>query len=136
MLYKQALNQLGQTAATEILHYKDFDRSAPRQFTADWRVMLSEWQPQASCADAQKVAYRENPIWGQACPAVKQDKQTLLHALPAAWIVMMSEDDMLIEHWLPEMVNALQWFDYDRMHYGALFFAQNVILEINQYFKN
>ena len=81
-------------------------------------------------ADGDKVAGPENKLWGEICPAVCEDKATLHHALPAAWIVTMSEDPELIRRWLPEIVNALEWFEYDQIHYATLFFAENVIEEL------
>ena len=128
--YLDGLRTFGRVAAEGIMRYRDFVRGQQRQFTPEWRGMLSEWKPQNCSADAGKVAGPENRLWGDICPAVREDKATLHHALPAAWIVTMSEDPELIRRWLPEIVNALEWFDYDQAHYGTLFFAENAVEEL------
>jgi hypothetical protein len=130
LLYRHALQTLGKTAADGILRYREFQHGKPRAFTPDWRIMLSAWEPQTSSDEAAKVSAPEHALWSKACPAVHEDKSTLLHAIPAAWIVMLSEDPSLIREWLPEIINAIGWFDYDQVHYGALFFVENVIQEI------
>lgn len=129
-LYHHGLKTLGKTAAEGILRHKDFVGGAGRKFTADWRGMLSAWRPQSCSADGEAVAGPEDKLWGEICPAVREDKDTLHHALPAAWIVAMSEDQELIRQWLPEIVNALEGFDYDQVHYGTMFFAENVVEEL------
>lgn len=128
--YNQVLKTLGKIAAEGILCYKNFSRDQDRIFTPDWHGMLSEWRPQSCSADGDLVAGPENTLWGEICPAVREDKDTLHHALPAAWIVAMSGDMELIKQWMPEIINALEWFDYDRVHYGTLFFAENVVEEL------
>ncbi|WPJ96688.1 hypothetical protein SH580_03090 [Coraliomargarita algicola] len=129
-LYLQALQRMGNLAAVGVLRYQAFDTSQEYTFTPDWRCMLECWEPQASSAEAEVVAMRELALWAEASPAIKAEKGTLLHAIPAAWIVMMSQDDALIEKWLPEIIEAINHFDYDRIYYGALFFVENVVQEI------
>jgi hypothetical protein len=129
--YRTALQILGHRAAEGILRYRDFPRGEPRHFTPDWHGMLSAWRPQTCSAEGDQVAGPENALWSELCPAVCEDKATLHHALPAAWMVTLSEDPALIRHWLPEIVTALEWFDYDQIHYGTLFFAENVIEELS-----
>lgn len=132
-LFREALVKLAKAAAPGILDYRNFERKQKRSFNPDWRTMLSEWQPHNSSDEAATIAIQELPVWNNACPAVHEDKSSLLKSLPAAWIVTMSEDPALIEEWLPEIVNAIQWFDYDHIYYGALFFVENVVWEIINY---
>lgn len=88
--FHRALTATGKAAAGMIARYKRYQPGRVRDFTPDWRVMLSAWQPQINSEEAVRVAGPEHDIWGEKCPAVKEDKDTMMASLAFAWIVMMS----------------------------------------------
>ncbi|WP_372809071.1 hypothetical protein, partial [Pontiella sp.] len=128
--YHQGLKALGKSAAEGIARYRDFIGGERRAFTPDWRLMLNAWRPQTCADDGVAVAVEEQRIWSKLCPAVSEDKSTALQALPAAWIVTMSEDPEHIRAVTPEILAALESFDYDQAHYASLFFTENVVEEL------
>ncbi len=128
--YLDGLRTTGAIAAKSISRYKDYIPGKKRDFTPDWHVMLTAWKEQHSCEDAQNIAMEQIKIWDKANPAVHEDKSTLMCAIPAAWITMMSEDPELIESQLPEILTAIMHFDYDNIHYGALLYVENLVYEI------
>ncbi len=130
-IYRVALAKVAGKAAEGILDYRKFERMQDCTFTPDWRVMLPQWLPHSSSSEAGGIAAaHELPVWNEACPAVHEEKMSLVQALPAAWVVTMSEDPTLIAEWLPEILNALQSFDPDNIYYGAVFFVENVVWEL------
>jgi len=128
--YLGGLRNTGRLAAGAIGAYRAYGPGRRRVFTPEWRVMLKAWKAQQNCREAEQVAHAELPLWHAASPAVQEDKATLLQAMPAAWLVMMSEDPELIGRCRPEICRAIRHFDYDNLHYGALFYVENVVQEM------
>lgn len=128
--FRRSLAATGREATALIPSYRNYQPGRQRAFTPEWRVMLSAWQPHTTSAEAVKIAGPEHDIWNEACPAVKEDKDTMMSSLSTAWIVMMSGDQELIDAWLPEIISAVRHFDYDNLHYGAFFYGENLIHEI------
>ncbi|MFI4910110.1 MAG: hypothetical protein ACIAQZ_00440 [Sedimentisphaeraceae bacterium JB056] len=133
--YLQRLRFTAHTAAETIKQYKLYALGQERQFTPDWRIMLQDWAPQSTSNQAAEVAMKEVKIWNNACPAIKEDKNTMMASLTAAWIVMMSMDDKLIEENLPDIINAISHFDYDNIFYAAMFYAENLGSQVIRYIQ-
>ena len=60
-------------------------------FSPDWRICGELWQEHATCSEGEKIALRELPLWHAASPCIREEKNTIRHALSAAWIVLTSE---------------------------------------------
>ncbi|MFA7290523.1 MAG: hypothetical protein WC055_16740, partial [Melioribacteraceae bacterium] len=131
--YRRGLRNNGKFATQAISCYKSYDRKKNYTFTPDWRIILEKWKEQNSISEAVDVAIQEITIWDDACPAIRVEKQSLMASITAALLLMLSEDTELIEKWLPEMIEAINWFDYNRLHYSAFFYVENLIQEIINY---
>lgn len=130
MCYAESLLNTARPAAALIRLYRNFDPSAPREFTPDWRRMMPPWRPQTDGNEAQVLAMEQLKVWEKACPAVRIDKATLKPSIASAWIVLMSRDEALIGENLPEIHKAFRHFDPDRQFYGAVFFLENLAAEL------
>ncbi len=126
--YRRALAATGEAASRHIPLWKDYRPGLV--FTPEWRVMLAPWREQTNCEEAQACAYEEIALWEEASPAIRMEKATLMPALSAAWIVLLSEDAALIERNLPAIEELLLSLDCSRLHYAAFFYAENVIHEL------
>ncbi len=125
--YGKALRVTGEKAAPYIQQFEKCEHSNSLAFDPDWHGMLAEWTPQSSSDEASACAMKELPLWRETSPAVATP---MMHAFAAAWIVTMSENQDLIEQCLPDIVKAIQWFDYDSQFFAGFFFAENVIAEL------
>ncbi|MFA6291851.1 MAG: hypothetical protein WC637_08735 [Victivallales bacterium] len=133
-VYRNALSVTGKAASAFISRWNDFKTGA--FFTPDWRIMLSGWKEQHSCREAVDCAAQELKIWSKASPAIAQEKRSVMVSLSASWIVMLSDDRELIENSLPEIAAAVRALDYDKLHYAAFFYAENVVHEIMHFSLN
>lgn len=126
--YRNAISVTARAAAAFISLYASYQPGL--FFTPDWRLMLSAWMPQTSSMEAQECAVKEIKIWNNVCPAIRNEKYAVMGSLTAAWIVTLSEDSALIEKSLPDIIQAVRYPDYDKLHYGAFYYAENVVNEI------
>ncbi len=134
--FTEGMRTTAKAAAGAIQCYKLYDRNIDYAFIPDWRVMLGEWKEQKSSSEAAVVAAPESAIWNKVCPAICIEKKSLMHSICSAWLVMIAGDKKLKEQYLPEMIEAICWFDYDKLHYSAFFYVENLIQEILTYIEN
>ncbi len=97
-------------------------------FTPDWHPLNSLWREQKNSKDA--VAITGGPFWSlwtETCPAVMNERRSIMSAFAAAWIVLMSGDQEIIAKALPDILEALDRIPFDNLYYSPFFFAENVI---------
>lgn len=130
-IYARSLRATAENAVPSIAAYKDYPLNERKSFTPEWHIMLEAWRSQKNYKEAWDLSIKEQlPIWNQACPAIGEEKRTILTSIPGAWIVLMSEDEQLIESTMAEILNAIRRFDYAKSHYAGIFFVENLIREI------
>ena len=59
--------------------------------------------------------------------AVMNERESIMSAFAAAWIVLISGDDEIIAKAVPDILEALDRVPFDDLYYAPFFFAENVI---------
>ncbi len=100
-------------------------------FTPDWHPLNSLWHEQKNTKDAVDITgaafWR---LWSETCPAVMNERTSIMSALAAAWIVLLSGDHEIIAKALPDILEALERIPFKDLYYSPFFFAENVIAQI------
>ena len=126
---KKALKATAEGAAKWIGCWKQYVPGLA--FTPDWRPLNSLWREQKDTKDC--IAIVGSPLWQlwrQTCPAVMKERESIMPAFAAAWIVLMSGDGEIIAKALPDIHEALEQVPFDDLYYVPFFFAENVIAEM------
>ena len=100
-------------------------------FTPDWHPLNALWHEQKNTKDA--VAITGAPfwsLWSETCPAVMNERNSIMSAFAAAWIVLLSDDQEIIAKALPDILEALDRIPFERLYYSPFFFAENVIAKL------
>ena len=100
-------------------------------FTTDWHPLNSLWREQKNTKDAVDITggafWR---LWTETCPAVMNERNSIMSAFAAAWIVLMSRDNEIIAKALPDILEALDRVPFENLYYSPFFFAENVIAKM------
>ena len=100
-------------------------------FTPDWHPLNSLWHEQKNTKDAVDITGAAFwSLWSETCPAVMNERQSVMSAFAAAWIVLLSGDEAIIAKAEPDILEALDRVPFDGLYYSPFFFAENVIAEI------
>ena len=100
-------------------------------FTPDWHPLNSVWHEQKNtkdCIDVTGVPLWD--LWREICPAVMNERESIMFAFSAAWLVLISGDDEIIKKAEPDILEALKRVPFDNLHYAPFFFAENVIAKM------
>lgn len=98
-------------------------------FSPDWRICGQEWQMHSSCAEGEKIALRELPLWNKRSPRIKEEKNTIRHTLSAAWIVQLSGDPELKRRAQKEISQLMDSLPLSELCDVSFFLLENVIAE-------
>ena len=97
-------------------------------FTPDWHPLNSLWHEQKNSKDGNDVTGGSFwSLWQQTCPAVMNERESIMSAFAAAWIVLISGDGEITAKALPDIHEALEQVPFDDLYYAPFFFAENVI---------
>ena len=97
-------------------------------FTPDWHPLNEFWHEQKNSRDGNDITgARFWSAWTEICPAVMNERNSIMPAFAAAWIVLLSGDEGVIEKSRPEIIKALESVPFEKLHYAPFFFAENVI---------
>lgn len=100
-------------------------------FNPDWHPLNALWHEQKNTKDAVAITggafWR---LWTETCPAVMNERNSIMSAFAAAWIVLLSGDQEIIAKALPGILEALERIPFDKLYYSPFFFAENVIAKI------
>ena len=83
--------------------------------------------------NGKKVIYADNAATTSVSPAVLDERKTIMAALSAAWIFLMSEDKALIDAHKGAILEMLNGIPYEELYYVPFFYAINVISELSRY---
>ena len=109
------------------------DRTPGLAFSPDWHPLNRVWFEQKNCQDAQACTNPQWGIWNDVSPAVLDERKTIMAALSAAWIFLMSEDKALIDAHKGAILEMLNGIPYEELYYVPFFYAINVISELSRY---
>lgn len=97
-------------------------------FTLDWHPLNDFWHEQKNTADCKDITgallWRS---WSEICPAVMNERKSIMPAFAAAWIVLLSGDEEVIARSRPGIIEALESVPFEKLYYAPFFFAENVI---------
>ena len=100
-------------------------------FTPDWHPLNSLWREQKNTKDAVDITggafWR---LWTETCPAVMNERISIMSAFAAAWIVLLSGNKEIIAKTLPDILEALERVPFEDLYYSPFFFAENAIAKI------
>ena len=97
-------------------------------FTPDWHPLNGFWHEQKNTADCKDITgARFWKAWTEICPAVMNERNSIMPAFAAAWIVLLSGDEEVIATSRSEIIEALENVPFEKLHYAPFFFAENVI---------
>ena len=100
-------------------------------FSPDWHLLNSLWHEQKNTKDAVDITGAPFwELWTKICPAVMNERESIMSAFAAAWIVLLSGDKEIIAKVEPAIMEALARVPFERLHYAPFFFAENVIAKI------
>ena len=100
-------------------------------FSPDWHLLNSLWHEQKNTKDAVDITGAPFwELWTKICPAVMNERGSIMSAFAAAWIVLLSGDEEIIAKVEPDIMEALARVPFERLHYAPFFFAENVIAKI------
>jgi hypothetical protein len=124
--YRAGLSRTGQIAAPFIGEYAKFQPDFDAGFSGDWRVMNTIYRPQPTVDDAVTLAMEQVKIMNAESPQSQQEKRYMMWPLFAAWIVLLSEDEALIDRKLPVIKTALMHYRWEKLHHSAFFVGENI----------
>ena len=126
---KRALRITAEGAAKGIGRWKQYVPGLT--FTPDWHPLNSLWHEQKNSKDGNAVTGAPFwELWTKTCPAVMNERESIMPAFAAAWIVLLSGDDEIIARAEPEILEALDHVPFDALYYAPFFFAENVIAKL------
>lgn len=128
-LYRKSLRINAEKAVPLLPLHRKYDTAATYAFTPDWHRMMPPWREQENERDAQTLALEQIGVWDRACPAIAVEKASLKPAICAGYIIVLSEQPELIEQHWPQIEEAILRFNYDKLHYSAFFYVENVIYD-------
>ena len=100
-------------------------------FTPDWHPLNALWHEQKNTKDAVAITGGKLwRLWTETCPAVMNERNSIMSAFAAAWIVLLSGDQEIIAKAVPDILEALDRIPFDNLYYSPFFFAENVIAKI------
>ena len=123
---KKSLRITGEAASKWISDWKKYVPGLA--FTSDWHPLNSLWHEQKNSKDS--VDITGTPLWElwkKVCPAVMNERTSIMPAFAAAWIVLLSGDEEIIAKAGPDILEALSRVPFDDLYYVPFFFAENVI---------
>ena len=97
-------------------------------FTPDWHPLNKLWHEQKNSKDSSDItggAFWQS--WEEICPAVMNERKSIMPAFAEAWIVLLSGDEEIIEKSRSDIEKALESVPFDDLYYSPFFFAENVI---------
>ena len=93
--------------------------------------MNSLWREQKNTKDTVDITggafWR---LWTETCPAVMNERISIMSAFAAAWIVLLSGNKEIIAKTLPDILEALERVPFEDLYYSPFFFAENAIAKI------
>ena len=105
-------------------------------FSPDWHPLNGFWHEQKNSADGNDITgARFWQAWTEICPAVMNERNSIMPAFAAAWIVLLSGDEELIARSRPDIIEALENVPFEKLHYAPFFFAENVISLLVRFLK-
>ena len=128
-LYRKSLRTNAEKAVPLLSLHRKYDTAATYAFTPDWHRMMPPWREQKNEGDAQTLALEQIGVWDRACPAIAVEKASLKPAICAGYIIVLSEQPELIEQHWPQIEEVILRFNYDKLHYSAFFYVENVIYD-------
>ena len=100
-------------------------------FTPDWHPLNALWHEQKNTKDAVAITGGAFwSLWSETCPAVMNERNSIMSAFAAAWIVLLSGDQEIIAKALPDILEALDRIPFEKLYYSPFFFAENVIAKL------
>jgi len=117
-VYRECLRQAGRSAVEYVPRFRDF-RHGNARFSGNWRCMNPMWREQQTVEEAVKLAAEQLQVWSEECPAIARDKRHMMYPLFAAWIVLLSEDEELIDAALNDIKKALVSYDWESLSYSV-----------------
>ncbi len=122
--YAEGLRASAHLAAESLPLAEQFPNDDDTPFCADWRVMLRTWRPQQTEQEVVDLAGEQLRILGAASPRSGLEARLAREPLYAAWIVTLCSDRDLVEEFRPQVVRALQHYDYSRLYLATFFPAE------------
>lgn len=127
---REALRKTALAAQKALPLWRKFD--ATRPFSPNWRELNTIWFEQRNAADGDRCAGPQFGLWRRVSPAVMHERETIMPSLSAAWFILFSQNQPLIDANLPEIRAMLAGIPYETLHYVPFFFAVNAIAEIEK----
>jgi hypothetical protein len=100
------------------------------KFSPDWHSLNRVWFEQKNCKEAQACTNPQWSIWNETCPAVMNERKSIMYGLSSAWILLISEDKEIIDANKGAILEMLNGIPYEELYYVPFFYAINVIAEI------
>ena len=98
-------------------------------FSPNWRICRSRWIPHDNCAEGEKIALAELPLWNTESPRIKEEKNTIRHALAAGWIVLLCEDPDLKAEARKLLSGVFETLPLEELGDASFYLLENILAE-------
>lgn len=124
-----ALKRIAETSSKTMSGWRNFRPGLA--FSTNWRVQNKVWQPQASIADADKIAKSgQRDLWHQVSPCIPEEWNGIMGPFAAAWNTALAGSAAERDQVRAELKEALERIDFTHLHYAGLFFVVNACSEL------
>ena len=123
---EDGLTNAAEAARPLVFSYKNFKPDLA--FSPDWhKIIASGAQSQNNGKEFQMLFLRQLSKWRKVSPAIAEEKETLLPAFSAAWIIVLTGDKKRIDAIRPDLRRMIQFSDCTKLYYATFFYAENLI---------
>lgn len=123
LMYQQGLAANAKRALNYITtdKYTTYDNDNQVAFNTDWRLLNEHWKPQASVEDALQLAATQYQHWRRISPRKVYEDLFMREPLFAAWFIMLSGDQTLIEAAREPIGRLLTQYEWNKLHYSYFY---------------
>lgn len=127
--YHNALRKHAVSAIPHMKLYRQFDNNHQLVHQTDWRYLNRFWKPQANCQEARVLGLDQVHYGYLISPAGPYEFDYMTEPLFAAWVIVLSGEEKLVESLLPDLRKALTHYRWSSIHHATIFIAEAVYYE-------
>lgn len=127
--YKIALRTNAISAIPHMRLFKNYDNNSKFTYRLDWRFLNQYWKPQKDCWEARKLGLEQVYYVYNFSPRNRLEFDYMTEPLFAAWVISLSQEKELIALMLPEIREALTYYDWSGVYHATMFIAESVYFE-------
>lgn len=128
--YYTQMMDMAEKCAADVSNYANFNNSNNSVMTLDWRPLNNYWEPHSTSAEAEAIAYVQVSHWNTMSPRRQHEANYLREPLMAAWGVVLSGNETLINQSKQTIYNALAHYEWEKLYYSTFFTAECVYYQI------